>query len=361
MTAASLAIAGALGVGVAALFALSPGRPDPLRDAKGRIVPGSLSERVVVSIGGIPQGMFIQSVNPANPVLLFLHGGPGMTEFFMENRYPTGLERHFTVVWWEQRGAGMSFSGDIPPETMTLNQMISDTIEVADHLRARFGQDKILLLGHSWGSYLGIQVAARAPDRFRAYVGMAQITHQLRSEVLAHAWMLKTYQERRDRVMVRRLEAAPVSLSAGLSSAWMRLRDHAMHKLGVGQTRGMRSVVTGIFLPIWAMRAYTVMDKINVWRGKLWSRPFFWEDLLRDDLSMRLTEFELPIYFLIGRYDYTANADLSRSYFNAIVAPAKGFYLFENSAHSPLFEEPERATAILLHDVLEGRNSLTDG
>jgi pimeloyl-ACP methyl ester carboxylesterase len=131
------------------------------------VIPGSISERVTVEIGGIPQGMFIQSVDPANPVLLFLHGGPGMVEFFMEQEYPTGLENHFTMVWWEQRGAGMSFSPDIPPETMTMAQMISDTVEVADYLRARFGQDRILLLGHSWGAYLGIQVAAAAPDRFR--------------------------------------------------------------------------------------------------------------------------------------------------------------------------------------------------
>ena len=172
MTAALLILVLLLIVGTSVLFAISPGRPDPLRDAGGGIIPGSISERVTVEIGGIPQSMIIQSVDPANPVLLFLHGGPGMTEFFMELDYPTGLERHFTMVWWEQRGAGMSFSSDIPPETMTMDQMISDTIEVADYLRDRFEQERILLLGHSWGSYLGIQVAAAAPDRFLAYAGL---------------------------------------------------------------------------------------------------------------------------------------------------------------------------------------------
>lgn len=360
MTALLLIVAVATVVGVGVLFALSPGRPDPLRDAEGEFILGSLSERTTVQIGGIRQSMFIQSVDPTNPVLLFLHGGPGMTEFFMEDQYPTGLEQQFTVVWWEQRGAGMSFSRDIPPESMTMERMISDTIEVADYLRERFGQDRILLLGHSWGSYLGIQVAAEAPDRFLAYVGMGQIVHQLRSEVLAHAYMLDAYRERGDDAMIRQLQAALVSMSDGLSPAWMRVRDRAMHSLGVGQTRGMRSVLTGIFLPVWGVRAYTVMDKINIWRGKLWSQPFFWEDLLRDDLSARLSEFDLPIYFFVGRYDYTANADLSRAYFDKIEAPMKGLYLFESSAHSPLFEEPGRATEILLNDVLEGTNSLAD-
>ncbi len=342
MMAVALILAAILLVGAGILFAISPGRPAPLRDAAGQVIAGSLSERVTVDIGGIPQGMVIQSVDPANPVLLFLHGGPGMTEFFMETTYPTGLERHFTMVWWEQRGAGMSFSGDIPPESMTMDQMIADTVEVADYLRKRFGQDRILLLGHSWGSYLGIQVAAAAPERFLAYVGMAQITYQLRSEVMAHAYMTDAYRERGDDAMVRRLIAAPVSMADGLSPAYMRLRDRAMHGLGVGQTRDMRSVVTGIFLPVWRVDAYTVMDKINVWRGKLWSRPFFWEDLLRDDLRARLTDFDLPVYFLVGRHDYTSNKDLSRAYFDRIDAPVKGFYLFEDSAHSPLFEEPAK-------------------
>jgi pimeloyl-ACP methyl ester carboxylesterase len=347
-------IAAALLGGLGTLLAMSPGRPDPLRDAEGNLIPGSLSDRVTLEIGGIPQTMFIQSVDPKNPVLLFVHGGPGMVEFFMEQEYPTGLERHFTMVWWEQRGAGASFSGDIPPETMTMEQMISDTIEVADYLRVRFGQESIVLLGHSWGSYLGIQVAAAAPDRFRAYVGMAQIAHQLRSEVMARNYMLSAYRSQGNKKMVRRLEAAPVSMRDGVSPAWMQLRDRAMHQIGVGHTRDMDSVVTGIFLPMWKVRAYTLKEKINIWRGKLWSRPFFWETLLRDDLRTRLITFELPVYFLIGKHDYTANAELSRTYFDAINAPVKGFYLFENSAHSPLFEDPARATDILLNDVLRG-------
>jgi pimeloyl-ACP methyl ester carboxylesterase len=343
-----------------ALVALSPGRPAPLRYADGRAIRGSISERVTVDIGGVPQGMFIQSADPKNPVLLFLHGGPGMPGFVFNATHPTGLERHFTVVWWEQRGAGMSFSDDIPEGSMTIDQLIADTIEVTDYLRTRFDQDRIILLGHSWGSYLGIQVVAAAPDRFSAYVGMGQLVHQLRSEVLAHAYMLDAYRARGDLAMVRRLEAAPASMEDGLSPAYMRLRDEAMHGLGIGTTRNMTSVITGIFLPVWRSRAYTVMEKINIWRGKAWSRRLLWDDMVVTDLSTRFTDFDLPVYFFIGRYDYTTNQDMARSYFDKISAPAKGFYLFENSAHSPLFEEPARATEILLRDVLPGTTTLAD-
>jgi pimeloyl-ACP methyl ester carboxylesterase len=345
---------------VGLVFAWSPGRVAPLVDAAGQPIAGSLSERVFVKINGVQQGMLIQSVNPSNPVLLFLHGGPGMPQFFLNGTHPTGLEQDFTVVWWEQRGAGISFSSDIPPESMTINQMIEDTIAVADYLRKRFGRDRIVLLGHSWGSFLGIQVAARAPDRFSAFIGMGQVVHQLRSEVEAHDHLLEAWHARGDLAMVRKLEAAPVSMTYGVSDAWMRLRDEALHGLGVGTTRDMDSVITGVFLPIWRSRAYTVGEKIAVWRGMAWSRSFLWNEFLRTDLATRVTRLEIPVYFFIGEHDYTTSFALARAYFGLIKAPVKGYYTFHDSAHSPLFEEPQRARLILQQDVLKGKNSLAD-
>jgi pimeloyl-ACP methyl ester carboxylesterase len=280
--------------------------------------------------------------------------------FFLNGTHPTDLEQDYTVVWWEQRGAGMSFSSNIPSETMTINQMIEDTVAVADYLRKRFGQDRIILLGHSWGSFLGIQVAARAPDRFIACIGMGQVVHQLRSEVEAHAHLLEAWRLRGDLAMVRKLEAASVSMTDGLSNAWMRLRDEAMHGLGVGTTRDMSSVITGVFLPIWRSGAYTVAEKIAVWRGKAWSRSFLWDEILHTDLATRVTRLEIPLYFFIGAYDYTTSHALARAYFGRIEAPVKGYYTFRNSAHSPLSEEPQLARQILQQDVLMQRNGLAD-
>ena len=345
---------------VVGLILISPGRPAPLRDDAGQVIAGSLSERVFVQINGTRQGMIIQSADLSNPVILFLHGGPGMPTFFLNTTHPTGLERHFTMVWWEQRGAGMSYNSDIPVESMTVAQMIDDTVAVADYLRDRFGQDRITLLGHSWGSFLGIQAAAAAPDRFHAYVGMGQISHQLRAEVAAHDYLLAAYLELGDTAMVGKLRAAPVSMTEGTSDAWMRLRDAAMHGIGVGTTRDMRSVITGIFLPVWQSRAYTLTEKINIWRGKARLRRLLWEEILHTDLAHQVNRLEIPAYFLIGRYDYTINPALARDYFQRLDAPLKGFYTFENSAHSPLFEEPDRAIGILLQDVMQQKTDMAD-
>ena len=360
MTLVALCLVAVLIALAVALVAISPGRLNPMRGPDGRVIPGSISERVTKEIGGVQQGMFIQSDDPTNPVLLFLHGGPGMPEFFLETTDPTGLSRDFTVVWWEQRGAGMSWNPDISPDTMTVPQLIADTIIVTNYLRDRFGQDKIYLLGHSWGSYLGIQVAATAPELYHAYIGMGQVSYQLQSEVAAHAALIAAYRARGDAGMVRKLEAAPVSIKGGLSDAWLRLRDKAMHGLGVGTTRDMRSVINGVFLPVWFCRAYTLREKIGIWRGLAFSRRYLWDAFLNTDLTGEINHLDLPVYFFSGGHDLTANHDLSRAFFDRIRAPVKGFYTFENSAHSPLFEEPQRARDILVQDVLHHAIRLSD-
>ena len=202
----------------------------PIRTAARRPLPGSLSEKVFVDVDGVRQGMFIKSRDVSHPVLLFLHGGPGMPEYFLDRTHPTGLENDFTVCWWEQRGAGLSYSSDVPPESMTTEQLIDDAIAVTDYLRERFAQRKVYLLGHSWGSFLGIQVAARAPERYHAYIGMGQVAHQQWSEVLAYRYELEQFRKAGDEKMVRTLEAAPVTMDAPLPAAYMKVRDRAMHR-----------------------------------------------------------------------------------------------------------------------------------
>ncbi|NUB46112.1 alpha/beta hydrolase [Fertoebacter nigrum] len=304
--------------------------------------------------------MIIQSMDVTHPVLLFLHGGPGMPEFFLNTTHPAGLERDFTVVWWDQRGAGLSYDPDIPPDSMTVAQMIADTVAVTQYLLGRFGQEKVYLLGHSWGSFLGLQVAAAAPELFHAYIGMGQVSFQLRSEVAAHRIMTDQYRARGDENMVRRLEAAPVSMAQGLSAAYLHLRDDAMHGLGVGTTRDMASVISGVFVQVWQCRAYTLREKIGIWQGMRWSRNLLWEDFIATDLSTRVRALAVPMYFFTGRHDLTANHNLAAEFFDRIDAPVKGFYTFENSAHSPVFEEPARAREILRTDVLAGKTSLAD-
>lgn len=343
----------------AILFAMSPGKAEPFLDQQGNLIEGSISEKIRVSINGVEQGMFIRSRDVTHPVLLYLHGG--MPFYFLSRRYPVGLEDHFTVVWWEQRGSGMSYSAGIPTESITLEQLISDTREVTDYLRMRFGQDKIYLMGHSGGTFLGIYAAAQMPELFHAYIGVAQMSNQLKSEQLAYEYLISKYSESGNRRMVRKLESAPVSMTDGTPPGYLSLRDQAMHSLGVGTTRHMNSVITGVFLPSLAFREYTFMEKVDLWRGKSQSGvSWLWETILATDLTGQVPELEIPVYFFHGLYDYTVSYALARDYFEKIKAPMKGFYTFEHSAHSPVFEETEKAVQIIKNDILQGKNTLAE-
>lgn len=341
------------------LLAYSPGRAKPFLDESGKPLVGSISEKIHVNINGLEQGMFIKSKDTTNPVMLYLHGG--MPDYFLTRKYPTGLENYFTMVWWEQRGSGLSFSAGIPQETMTLEQMISDTKAVTNWLRKRFGQDKIYLMGHSGGTFIGINVAAQAPELYHAYIGVAQMSNQLKSERLAYEYMLKQFRERGNKKMVRKLEAAPVTMTEGTPDAYRALRDPAMHSLGIGTTHDMNSVITGIFIPSLTCREYTLTEKFNIWRGKSRSGiSILWATMVATDLSIQVPELKIPVYFFEGTYDYTVSFILAKDYFEKLKAPIKGFYTFEKSAHSPLFEEPEKMQQILREDVLSGLNNLSD-
>jgi pimeloyl-ACP methyl ester carboxylesterase len=242
---------------------------------------------------------------------------------------------------------------------MTTDQFISDTLVVTDYLRQRFHQEKIYLLGHSWGSFVAIQAAARSPQRYHAYLGTGQMVFQLESEKRAYDYMLATYRSRGDSAMVRDLEAAPVDMTTGTPPAYLRLRDRAMHQLGIGTTHDTRSVITGIFLPSWTFSGHTVREKVGLWRGRSFSQSFgLWDQLIRVDLRTAVPRLEIPAYFLEGAYDHTCSTDLAREYFTDLDAPLKGFYEFDASAHSPVLEQPSQVHRVLEVDVLTGRNTL---
>ncbi len=357
---ALLLLACAVGVGGVLVWWSTPGRPQPYRDADGRPVPGSVSEKVYVDVNGLAQGMFLKGRDASRPVLLYLHGG--MPDYFLAQRMGSRLEDLFTVCWWEQRGSGLSYDPALLQDGVSVEQLVSDTLEVTNYLRRRFGQERIYLMGHSGGTFLGMLAVQRAPELYVAYVGVAQMADQLESERLAWEHMLARYRELGDAGMVRRLQAAPVTREQGVPAAYLGLRDEAMHRLGVGTTRAMRSVVTGLFLPSLQSREHTLAEKVRTWRGKAATGvSSLWREMLATDLSRRVPEVRVPVYFLHGVHDYTCTFAVARAYFEKLKAPLKGFYSFEESAHSPLFEEQDRALRILREDVLAGRNGLADG
>jgi pimeloyl-ACP methyl ester carboxylesterase len=349
------------------LLIWSPGKTQPFPNAASQsavqqaVPQQSVAEILKMDIGGIEQGMILRGQNRENPVLLFLHGGPGSPEYAMVRNTPTGLEELFTVCWWDQRGAGMSFNPDIPPETMNLDQFISDTIEVTEYLRSRFGQEKIYLMGHSWGTFLGTYTVSLRPDLFHAYIGIGQISNQLASEKAAYSYMLNTARATGDKALAAKLERFTLAGPETVTFEYLNVRSQGMNKQGIGITRNLKSLFREVVIPILQTPEYTFTEKIGYVRGMGFSLDSsVWQDIVSTNLMETHTDFPVPVYILHGEYDYQVSYALSKNYFELINAPLKGFYSFANSAHSPLMEEPALFRRILAEDVLQNRTALAD-
>lgn len=341
------------------LLIWSSGKPLSFLDENGKPLAESISEKIHITINGTEQGMFIKSKNLSNPVLLYIHGG--IPDYFLTQSYPTGMEDYFTVVWWEMRGQGISFDPSLSKDTMTTFQLVDDTIAVTNYLRERFHQDKIYLMGHSGGTFYGIQAVYKAPELYQAYIAVAQISNQLESEKLAYAYMLDEFKKQGNSKMVTELEKSPVTdESIPLPANYETVRDPGMHSLGIGTMHNMDSIVTGLLIPSFKFREYTLGEKIGLWRGKIAFGKTTFNQQLATDLNQVVPEVKVPVYFFHGIYDYTVNYTLAKDYFDRLKAPMKGFYTFAQSAHSPLFEEPEKMGQIIKKDVLTGKNNLAD-
>ena len=183
--------------------------------------------------------------------------------------------------------------------------------------------------------------------------------NQLQSERLAYEYMLDGYKKEGNKTMVRKLENGPVTDS--LPNAYLKLRDKAMHSLGIGTMHNMRSIITGIFIPSLTCSEYTMKEKYNMWAGKAHSGvSSLWAEMLSTNLMVQVPKLNIPVYFFGGVYDYTVSYSLAKEYLEKLQAPIKGFYTFNQSAHSPIFEEPERVKEIVEWDILKGKTNLAD-
>jgi pimeloyl-ACP methyl ester carboxylesterase len=346
------------------LLIYSPGSPGPYQDSNGSEISGSISEKTFFKIGGVRQGMFIRGKDVNNPVLLYIHGGPAFPNYFLIDKFKPGLEDLFTVCYWEQRGGGLSFSPDVTLESMNFEQLASDAIEVTNYLRMRFHKEKIYMIAHSGGTPFAVIAASKAPQLYKAYIGMSQITNQAESEKIAYRYMLERYRAGGNKGAVAEFMKYPLQDSDKYIVPFYKslLRDKSMHELGIGTMRNMKSVIRGVFIPVWMCRAYTLREKINIWRSRFSfiKKTGLIDQLFDTDIPQKVPKLDIPVYFFSGKYDLTVNHDLSKTYLDKLQAPVKGFYTFNESAHSPIFEEPERLNEILINDVLNGKTDLAD-
>lgn len=344
MAIAILSITGIILIGLIVVWINSPGKLTFLKDKEGNYIQGSISEKLFIEVNGINQGMFIRGENPGNPVILYLHGGPGtpLLPFISYLEKNERLEKYFTVCYWDQRGSGMTYTSSTDPLTMTLEQMIEDTRKVTEYLKSRFGQDKIYLMGHSWGSYLGVKVIEKYPEDYLAYIGVGQLSNQKESERLAYDYMLQYAKKSSDKTVVEKLSKIdPHTESFPDNDYLIKVRTTIINKYGIGMLH--EGVTTGKMIKCLTLfKGYSVPEKINFLRGADFSMDHLFQKVMHDNLFESSSVFEVPFYILQGEYDYQVSHTLAKKYLDTIKAPKKAFFTFTNSAHSPNMEEPEK-------------------
>jgi pimeloyl-ACP methyl ester carboxylesterase len=337
---------------VAAVSAL-PGTTAPITDAWGRIVAGSVAELEMVTLGGVPQGLLVRGWNVSNPVLLFLHGGPGTSELGMLRTYNLpALEQHFTVAVWDQRGAARSFAAIEPASGMTVEQLIADTHEAAELLRRRFRQEKIYLAGHSWGSLLGALTVQRHPELFHAFVGIGQAVTMQEGERISWDWTLEQAQKAGDARSVAKLQKIGRPPYTGDLRSKVVTQRAILAKYGGevhGNPRGGLPIVLSTLLK---SSEYGWRDRFNFFRGIFATMRLMWPQLLELDLVRQAPELKVPVYFLEGRHDYEAPSILAERYFDLLRAPRKELVWFERSAHFVNTEEPDAFNRFFVERLL---------
>jgi pimeloyl-ACP methyl ester carboxylesterase len=323
----------------------------PFLDNRGLRIPGSVAAMTDAVIGGVEQRLWFRGVDVENPAVILLHGGPGASEAALFRHFNSDLENEFLMVYWEQRGTGRSYRASIPVESMTLDQFVRDLDEVVDLVRARFDKERVVLLGHSWGSAVGLLYAARHPAKVAAYIGVGQVADMREGERLSYEFALREARRRSHDDATKALErigAPPHTVSEMLTSRkWVERFGGSFHaNLSTGKL-------------IWAALRTdeaNLIDLLRFGRGNRFSLEHLWGEFRQFAFDDRLTRFKMPIVFMLGRHDWQVPAVLAARYFERIDAPAKRLVWFEHSAHNPPFEEPERFNQA----VLDALKSLTE-
>ncbi len=317
--------------------------------ADGKPLEGSIATLEKVTLNGSEQWITIRGRSLDNPVLLFLAGGPGGSQLSQTRRHLSGLEEHFTVVNWDQPGAGKSYSA-VPMSDITPERYIADAHELILQLRDRFGQEKIYLLGNSWGCALGIWLVQRYPELFHAYIGTGQMVAFTENEVMCYELALNWAQERGDAGRVALLQKQGPPPYYGEDVVWKQSNYLLYLNEYMAQfTSGPGENLVGDTL---VGSEYGLLDKFNFARGIIWTLSSVFPQLWEVDLRTQAPRLEVPVYFLHGRHDYNANMNLVQEYYDLLEAPHKEIVWFENSGHDAMVNEADKLVDIMANRIL---------
>ena len=331
------------------LFSQITAHTSQIRDENGKAVEGSIAELERVTLNGRKEWISIRGESEENPVLLFLAGGPGGTQMAAVRHDLAELEKYFVVVVWDQPGSGKSYQA--VGKDLTVDTYIEDGIALTEYLCSRFEQEKIYLVGESWGSALGIFLAFEAPERYFAMIGTGQMVDFLETENMDYDKAIEIAGRRGDSEKIKKLEENGRPPYYGADVTWKSAEY--LNYLSGYMTANPEIYNSGYntFRDLFSSE-YGIMDKINFLRGIVYTFNHVYPQLYDVDLRTDYAKLEAPVYFFLGKHDINAPISLVEDYMSVLDAPHKEIVWFEHSGHSPWINESSKFVDELL-EVLE--------
>lgn len=307
-----------------------------------------VEEKTFIELGGEKQYVQMIGESDKNPVLLFIHGGPGWTQTPQLNYFNFDLAKDFILVAWDQRGAGKSFVENPTPKNVTMEQIVADTQELTGKLKEKFKQEKIYLAGYSWGSMVGMNVVIKRPEDYHAYISISQVVNMKRGMEITQKWLKEKATEKNDKetlAALEKLKNPPKDFCEGASPCFIKQYEYVNKYDGALHNKNIVKDMEKAQTENADYKDYDWMKAFEFSSAKLE------KDMYEYD-AREVKELKIPVYFFVGRHDWNIPSVLVEEFAKDLKAPKKEIVWFENSGHGLTEEEADKFNKVMVEKVL---------
>ena len=298
-------------------------------------IDNGISEIKNININGTKLEVMIRGNDKNNPVILYVHGGPSLPDYSFMRKYQDLLEKDFVVVNYAERGAGNSYHFFEDYSNMHIETHVDDLLELTNYIKDYLDVDKIILVGHSWGSYLGMLAVNKNPDNYLAFVGIGQVVDSIKSEQYTYETIMEVLKEENDAENIEYLESIKDKIDTGerfVPRGILKEYGYKERNVDIG-----KELIRNYLFS----RESNLLDGIRYYYGSKYM-DILWDEVIKNPIDKIVTKVDIPVYIVMGKYDGTTNPILAKEYFDSLECDNKEYVLFEESSHFPHFEEEDR-------------------